>query len=252
MTTNDKKFKYTFDLKKAVSEDKTYIYGSCSTTDVDRDGDSVDIESLDLAFQRFLSLNPVLLYNHDLDRVIGKVLPEYTGESTYRSGIVDNKLNIVAVLSDTAGDIKTQIDEGSLKSLSIGGSGRVMADGKLTITDLYEISCVTVGSNPNALFSVVKSICIDCDKIKGDEEFMVNEIEMEMIVEKAVKAVQAAQTEEQEVDVIKGLQETIVALKEEIDSMQPKTVQKGIVETETVQAASTAVDSIMNKFYMED
>ena len=226
---NDKSFKYTFEMKKAISDDKVYIYGVASTSDIDRDNDAIDIGSLDSAFDKYLSSNPALLYNHDTDKIIGKVLSVH---KQYQSGVVDDQLRVVAVLSDTVDkDVKTQILEGSLKSFSIGGRGRVV-NKRLTITDLYEVSVVPIGANRDALFDVVKSICTgsNCDNIKGDE-FMVNEVEIEMIVEKAVKAVKADMEVTNEQDVVKGLQETIVALTAEIDDMKATKVSKGIVET---------------------
>lgn len=161
-------FDYTFEINKAISNDRTYIYGVASTEDKDRDGDTVSMKSLEKAFHKYMQRNPVLMYDHDgQSDAVGKVIPEFTGEdgTVYKSGVINNELHVVGVISqaDSIADIRTQIEEGILKALSIGARARRIVEGvkrKLLVADLLEISVVKVPVNDRAMFSVIKSVCI--------------------------------------------------------------------------------------------
>lgn len=161
------KFDYIFDINKSFSNDRLYIYGVASTEDKDRDGEIVSMKSLEKAFQKYMRRNPLLMYQHDgkVDAV-GKVIPEFTGEdgTVYKSGVINNELRIVGMISqaDSVSDIRTQIKEGILKAFSIGGKARKVRKGEalcVLISDLMEISIVTVPVNEQAMFNVIKSVC---------------------------------------------------------------------------------------------
>lgn len=162
---NVEKFEYTFEVNKTVANDRVIIHGVASTGGEDRDGEIVSMESLEKAFHKFLGGNPILLYNHNGNSAaVGKVIPEYTGEDgvVYKSEVRDNKLYIVGQISqaESARDVRTQIEEGILKALSIGGRARKVQKNMQTwlmISDLHEISVVPCAANQDAMFSVIKS-----------------------------------------------------------------------------------------------
>ncbi len=106
----------------------------------DRVGDIVNIEFLD--YENYLK-NPVVLFNHNSDKVIGKT-----------TALVkeNNKLIATFVFASTpfAQEIKTLVDEGILNAMSIGFIPRQIGDGILG-GELLEVSIVAIPANPEAL-----------------------------------------------------------------------------------------------------
>jgi HK97 family phage prohead protease len=186
-----KKFRYEFEIHKAVASNRLIVYGVASTQTQDRDGETVSMKSLDKAFQRYMRRSPVILYNHSGDHdAVGKVIPEFMGEdgTIYKSGIVDNKLYVVAEIStaQSASDVRIQINEGILSSFSIGGRARRVrknAQTTVMIADLYEISIVPIPANEETLFSVVHKSCVGSNCPVDKSHIMeVNTMEKEEII----------------------------------------------------------------------
>lgn len=139
---------------KHVNKDasgKIVIKGYANTADKDRIGDVV----LPSAFKKTLEAymeNPVLLFQHNWDKVIGKVL---------KAEITDEGLYIEAEISGAkdVDDVRTKIAEGSLKTFSIGYNELVAdydEDSACNIVkelELLEISVVTIPCNPKAKFT---------------------------------------------------------------------------------------------------
>lgn len=116
-----------------------------STPSIDRVGDSV---SQDFNLEKYMQ-NPVVLFGHDHSTPIGKCT-----SARYENG------NLIAdiELAPTAKgqEIKTLIDHGTLRAVSIGfAPGQAQENSKggmdLSSNELLEISIVAVPANPDAL-----------------------------------------------------------------------------------------------------
>ena len=132
------------------------IAGYANTTDKDRAGDIVTAQAWAKGVDYYRK-NPVLLYQHDHSKPIGRV----EKISVDRKGIF-----VEAYVSDAAEKlhgVQTLIEDGALKSFSVGfkvKDGRYdRASDTTMITDveLHEISVVSVPCNQESLFSVRKS-----------------------------------------------------------------------------------------------
>lgn len=135
------------------------IRGYAATTDLDRQGDVIAPNALAKAAED-LKKNSTVFYEHKHDQFpVGRVLD---------AGVDDKGLWVEVLISKTANEIWTLIQEGILNKFSIGG--RVVTaqraidknSGKpynlITNMELYEVSVVGLPANPKADFKQVKSI----------------------------------------------------------------------------------------------
>jgi len=138
------------------------IAGYANTTDKDRAGDIITAQAWAKGVDYYRK-NPVLLYQHDHSKPIGRV----EKISVDRKGIF-----VEAYVSDAAEKlhgVQTLIEDGALKSFSVGfkvKDGRYDRSSDTTmITDveLHEISVVSVPCNQESLFSVRKSFESNAD-----------------------------------------------------------------------------------------
>lgn len=164
---------FTFDTSlKAVSTDQDgelKIEGYASTTAIDRSADVILSSAWTKSgglnnFQR----NPILLFNHNYDKPIGKVVAMGT----------DSKgLKINGVISKSAGDVYNLVKEGVLSTFSVGfmikdaeydkqNDGLIVKD-----AELLEISVVSVPCNQDATFSVAKSFDSQSDYLTFRKQF---------------------------------------------------------------------------------
>jgi HK97 family phage prohead protease len=127
------------------------VEGYANTSTKDRVGDVVMPKAFASSLPVYLK-NPILLENHNWDKVAGRVLS---------AEITDKGLFIRARISDTRDDLKTMIREGCLSTFSIGYN-EIDADyDEATKTkyiknlELLEISVVSVPANTEASFTVV-------------------------------------------------------------------------------------------------
>ncbi len=143
-------------------EDRT-IEGYASTDAIDRVGDRIWPEAFREGLANYLR-NPILLYNHDLDKPIGRIL---------ELDILPDGLYIKARIAKgtpLADEVWTLIQQGVLNALSICTTsdiiGEVDAEGINNINrwDLAEISVVTVPANQDAIFSIVKILDLEEDE----------------------------------------------------------------------------------------
>lgn len=137
------------------------IEGFASTPDIDRGDDIV----LPQAFNKTLGMymtNPVLLWDHGQDPEMGyKPIGQVTSTE-----VLDRGLLIKAVITNE--DIGGMVQRGELRTMSFGyevpagGVDFVDVDGKkvrlIKELELYEISVVAIPMNPNARFSLSKSL----------------------------------------------------------------------------------------------
>lgn len=191
----DKKFFITTDdiAVKGVSEKTLKIAGYANTSDKDRSGDIVIPEAWAKGIENFRR-NPILLFQHDHNKPIGKV----------NTVTVDKKgIFVEASVSEAAEKqhgVKTLISDGVLKSFSVGFRVKDADYDKRSDTfyikdvELLEISVVSVPANQNSLFSIRKSFEDDSSYADFKKQF---EIKEEDITEKS------SDTSEKDIEEIK-------------------------------------------------
>ena len=141
------------------------IKGSASTNALDRAGDIIEAGAWTKGGLDNFSSNPIILFNHDYNRPIGKA----TGLDVTNDG-----LEISARISKAAGDVKELVKDGVLGAFSVGfrvkdADYMSETDGyKIKDAELFEVSVVSVPCNQGATFSVAKSFdsMEDYDKFK--------------------------------------------------------------------------------------
>lgn len=145
------------------------IEGYASTNATDRSSDVI----LASAWTKSNGLNnftanPILLFNHNYDKPIGKVV---------EMGTDGRGLKIKGVISKSAGDVYNLVKEGVLSTFSVGflvkdADYNKETDG-LIIKDaeLLEVSVVSVPCNQDATFSVAKSFDNQDDYLTFRKQF---------------------------------------------------------------------------------
>jgi HK97 family phage prohead protease len=152
----DKIFNLTSTFKALSAEDGgVMIRGMASTVDFDRAGDSIAAEAWTKGGLKNFEKNPIILFNHDYDRPIGRA----TGLKVTPQG-----LELEAKISKSApANVCELVKEGILGAFSVGF--RVKDADYLKETDgllikdaeLFEVSVVSVPCNQAATFSLAKS-----------------------------------------------------------------------------------------------
>ena len=144
----------TFKFVDEADDGSVNIKGYASTNDTDRAGDVIEKEAWEKGGLDNYTNNPVVLFNHDYNRPIGRA----TGLETD-----DRGLRITANISKSAGDVTNLVKEGILRALSVGFRVKDAdyieeTDGlKISDAELFEVSVVSVPANQSATFSVAKS-----------------------------------------------------------------------------------------------
>jgi len=141
---------------KAVEEGdgELRIAGYASTDSLDRQSDRILPTAWTRGGLRNYEINPILLFNHDYNRPIGRVIEM----STDKRG-----LRIKGVISKSAGEIYDLVKEGVLSTFSVGflvkdADYDKSADGLIVKdAELLEVSVVSVPANQDATFSLAKS-----------------------------------------------------------------------------------------------
>lgn len=155
----DKSMKKIFKLDssiKAIEEDdgELKIVGYASTDAMDRSSDKILATAWSKGGLRNFEMNPILLFNHDYNKPIGKVV---------EMGTDSRGLKIKGVISKSAGDVYNLVKEGVLSTFSVGflikdADYDKSVDGLVVKNaELLEVSVVSVPCNQDATFSVAKS-----------------------------------------------------------------------------------------------
>lgn len=157
-------------LEKANDDGNRLIEGYASTNDLDRQGDIVEPEAFRTAIAEFMT-NPILFYMHEWRNLpIGKINAANIDKTGFWVKAQITKSN------DTANKVWSLIQEGVLKTFSIGfdildGAWEVV-DGdeifRITKLRLYEVSVVNIPANRHATFSVAKALQMG-DDLKCNE-----------------------------------------------------------------------------------
>ena len=172
----EKIFNLTSTFKSLPSEDgSVMIRGMASTSDFDRAGDSISHEAWAKGGLKNFEKNPIILFNHDYDRPIGRA----TGLK-----ITENGLELEAKISKSApANVCELVKEGILGAFSVGFRVKdadyiTETDGlKIKDAELFEVSVVSVPCNQAATFSLAKSF----DSLAEYEEFkktFINSVEL--------------------------------------------------------------------------
>lgn len=146
-------------IKSNVANDAWVIRGYAATVDLDRQNDVIAIEALNKAVAD-LKANTTVFYEHKHDQFpVGRVLD---------AGVDSKGLWVEVLISKTAKDIWTLIQEGVLNKFSIGGKVVSAIDkmdkstgqhyNYITNMELFEVSVVGLPANPNAEFSIAAGI----------------------------------------------------------------------------------------------
>lgn len=152
-------YKY-YSTENDIQMDEKTISGIASVESVDRDGDVVFLDGLDIS--KYMK-NPVVLFQHNnWDDPIGKSL-----SVRKQIDINGDKILSFSMLLDTEDEkvskIYNKIKRGFLKGISIGFIPLEYKKNKhggydITKSELYEISIVNVGANSDAVITSVKSL----------------------------------------------------------------------------------------------
>lgn len=165
-----KVFKLDSSIKSIEENDgELKIAGYASTDSVDRDSDRILPTAWTRGGLKNYENNPILLFNHDYNRPIGRVLEI----STDRKG-----LKIKGIISKSAGDVYNLVKEGILSTFSVGFlvkdadydksvDGLIVKD-----AELLEVSVVSVPANQDATFSLAKSFDSQEDYLNFKKQFI--------------------------------------------------------------------------------
>lgn len=223
-----------------------FIEGYLSKAIIDRDREIIPITAFDT---KYFSENPIVLYQHDRQKPIGKFVDfKITNDGVWGKAFISNT-------SEKLYGVISLIKQGILKAFSIGFSVKkakyaeeidaVVYEGII----LNECSIVSVPANPETLFAEVKSLSEEVKSEIFKTSTEVPDMEKETLLkeleeakrklkekeeqekaerEKAEKALLVAEKEE--------LKSTIKTLVEKLDSLSSE-VKSAKEEVETIKAA---------------
>jgi HK97 family phage prohead protease/HK97 family phage major capsid protein len=152
----NKIFNLTSTFKSHESDDgSVMIRGMASTADFDRAGDSISCEAWQKGGLSNFEKNPIILFNHDYDKPIGRATGLKAGP---------NGLELEAKISKAApANVAQLVKDGVLGAFSVGFRVKDAdyleeTDGlKIKDAELFEVSVVSVPCNQSATFSLAKS-----------------------------------------------------------------------------------------------
>ena len=158
----NKIFNLTSTFKTHAEDDgSVMIRGMASTADFDRAGDSISAEAWQKGGLKNFEKNPIILFNHDYDKPIGRA----TGLKAGPDG-----LELECKISKSApANVAELVKDGVLGAFSVGfrvkDADYIKETDGLMIKDaeLFEVSVVSVPCNQSATFSLAKSFDSDAE-----------------------------------------------------------------------------------------
>jgi len=158
----NKIFNLTSTFKTQEQDDgSVMIRGFASTADFDRAGDTISAEAWQKGGLKNFEKNPIILFNHDYDRPIGRATGVKAGP---------NGLELECKISKSApGNVAELVKDGVLGAFSVGfrvkDADYIKETDGLMIKDaeLFEVSVVSVPCNQAATFSLAKSFDSDAE-----------------------------------------------------------------------------------------
>lgn len=168
---NTKIFNITSSFKSYQDEDddSIKIRGYASTVDTDRSGDVIESNAWRKGGLDNYQNNPILLFNHDYNKPIGKATA---------LTITEKGLEIEGKISKSAGHIADMVKEGILSAFSVGfrvkdADWMDETEGyRIKDAELFEVSVVSVPANQGAIFSVTKSFDTEQDYSDWKAQFV--------------------------------------------------------------------------------
>lgn len=159
MSERAKFFADTPFVKEVGQSGDLTLKGYASTWSLDRDHEYVERDAFDGSIEKYFQ-NPILLWQHDLEKPIGVV---------QSMSLDENGLDVECYVPkpddkepDWSHLAYNKVKSGIVKTFSIGGFFEKMQKGAkraITHVDLFEVSVVSVPSNPDSIFAAaVKSI----------------------------------------------------------------------------------------------
>jgi len=196
--------------------------------------------------------NPILLWMHEHDKPIGKAERVWL-DKTGKSPVLKFK-GMISTATEYGRAAKQLMEEGILKTFSVGFRALEMEGNQITKAELFEISLVSVPANPEARLLAVKSLekaGIKKDVIKdvvpeeedNDTETITRLREkLEQAEKKAEEALEKAES------AVKGLQhlaphrskQEIVSKRLQLGKVLAKTADKLIVESKSPKTVDRA------------
>ena len=244
---------------KTLGEDEdgsVNIRGLASTSSLDRAGDVINHDAWTKSGGlNGFKQNPVILFNHNYDRPIGRA----TSMEVSKEG-----LELGAKISKSAGDVTNLIKDGVLGAFSVGfrvkdAEYNEETDGfEIKDAELFEVSVVSVPANQTAMFSLAKSF----DSMKEYQEFknlfinnkeadQSNKIETPQATDKTVSQEKPMSTDNKapstDIDLKAFAEEVAKATATKIAMAQAEKDAKEKAEADTVAAETAAVEAEQEK-----
>ncbi len=226
-------FNLKSEIKSIITDEETVkISGYASTSNLDRAGDVILPSAWTNGLENFKK-NPILLFNHDYNRPIGKV-------TDFR--ITEKGLEIDGDIVDK--EVAYLIKNEVLKAFSVGF---LLKDADydsnvdtffINEAELYEVSVVSVPCNQDAVFSVSKSFKSDADYREFLKQF-------NPVVEDSVNtqdSTEGIKEEEIEMDV-KEMQEMLKTVAAETAKSLLEAQKAEAAEKAKAEAAEKAADA---------
>lgn len=150
---------------KSISEDDSgdlFIEGYASDFGIDRQGEAFEDGAFGAGVDAYMERNPVLLYHHQGDKALGKVLEwENRPDGAFIKARVDRP-----AAGSWAEDIFQKIKRGTIKSFSVGGIfHRRRGANRIHRADIAEVSVTPLPVNPRTQFGLAAA----AGKAFGDE-----------------------------------------------------------------------------------
>lgn len=234
-------FTFQLDIVKTLTKIKSgdrIIVGYASTFDVDTDNAQITREALEGAKKDLLTYSTVL-FNHDPDRPIGKVID---------TEVDDIGLLIKVILSKEENEIWNKVQEGILNKFSIKGRGDVITQvgkndqiSQINKLELFEVSLVSVPANKEAgtiSYWVAKSLNEDINNVSNKNS------KMKKLLEKLKDVLEKDDIEE----VKKEIEEIVKEQENDSNLIEKLQILSGKLSGEDKVAVDLAIELIKEKF----
>lgn len=139
-------------LQAIVTEKSEDTFTAVASTEAeDRQGESIQVGGWQL---RNFKDNPILLFMHDHTKPIGKATRVWADKASKKLMFK----GMISTATEYGKAAKQLMEEGILKTFSVGFRPLEMEGNSITKAELYEISLVSVPANPEARLLMVKSL----------------------------------------------------------------------------------------------
>lgn len=141
-------------VKAQVTEKDAEVFTAiASTAAEDRQGEIVEVEGWNIKNYKD---NPILLFMHDHNKPLGKATKIWVDKSMAKPRLMFK--GFISTATDYGRAAKQLMEEGILQTFSVGFRPLEMEGNRITKSELYEISLVSVPANAEARLVAVKSL----------------------------------------------------------------------------------------------